>query len=457
MKELLALSLTGIVIMLADIFNARKLSFPIALLGLATTLASCILDWGVGEDVYHMMKLDNFALAFTSVLCVVGVMWLLMSVKYFDTMRDATDRYALFFFILTGALVMVSFTNLTMLFIGVEILSISAYALAGSSKKDLASNESALKYFLMGAFASGFLLLGIAFVYGAFGSFDLQTIRGAKVTLANKSFLQFGILGLIVGLGFKTAAAPFHFWAPDVYQGAPMPITALMATVVKIAAIAAFYRLFVMCFVGSQSMWIDIVAILLVLSLLVGNVTAVMQNDAKRMLAFSSISHAGYLMFAILCMGGSSEKGLLFYTLSYSIATLVAFTVLFQVSNATGSTSISSFNGLGKTQPVKAFFMSLALLSMAGIPPLGGFMAKYFLFANAISQGYVGLVVFAVVMSLVGIFYYFKILMAMYGATDEAVEVQKQEYDPMQDIMLWFGSALLLVLGLFPTFVYQLL
>jgi len=457
MKELLALSLTGIVIMLADIFNARKLSFPIALLGLATTLASCILDWGVGEDVYHMMKLDNFALAFTSVLCVVGVMWLLMSVKYFDTMRDATDRYALFFFILTGALVMVSFTNLTMLFIGVEILSISAYALAGSSKKDLASNESALKYFLMGAFASGFLLLGIAFVYGAFGSFDLETIRGAKVTLANKSFLQFGILGLIVGLGFKTAAAPFHFWAPDVYQGAPMPITALMATVVKIAAIAAFYRLFVMCFVGSQSMWIDIVAILLVLSLLVGNVTAVMQNDAKRMLAFSSISHAGYLMFAILCMGGSSEKGLLFYTLSYSIATLVAFTVLFQVSNATGSTSIISFNGLGKTQPVKAFFMSLALLSMAGIPPLGGFMAKYFLFANAISQGYVGLVVFAVVMSLVGIFYYFKILMAMYGATDEAVEVQKQEYDPMQDIMLWFGSALLLVLGLFPTFVYQLL
>ena len=451
MKELLALSLTGIVIMLADIFNARKLSFPIALLGLATTLASCILDWGVGEDVYHMMKLDNFALAFTSVLCVVGVMWLLMSVKYFDTMRDATDRYALFFFILTGALVMVSFTNLTMLFIGVEILSISAYALAGSSKKDLASNESALKYFLMGAFASGFLLLGIAFVYGAFGSFDLETIRGAKVTLANKSFLQFGILGL------KTAAAPFHFWAPDVYQGAPMPITALMATVVKIAAIAAFYRLFVMCFVGSQSMWIDIVAILLVLSLLVGNVTAVMQNDAKRMLAFSSISHAGYLMFAILCMGGSSEKGLLFYTLSYSIATLVAFTVLFQVSNATGSTSISSFNGLGKTQPVKAFFMSLALLSMAGIPPLGGFMAKYFLFANAISQGYVGLVVFAVVMSLVGIFYYFKILMAMYGATDEAVEVQKQEYDPMQDIMLWFGSVLLLVLGLFPTFVYQLL
>ncbi len=457
MKELLALSLTGIVIMLADIFNARKLSFPIALLGLATTLASCILDWGVGEDVYHMMKLDNFALAFTAVLCVVGVLWLLMSVKYFDTMRDATDRYALFFFILVGALVMVSFTNLTMLFIGVEILSVSAYALAGSSKKDLASNESALKYFLMGAFASSFLLLGIAFVYGAFGSFDLEVIRGAKITLANKSFLQFGILGLIVGLGFKTAAAPFHFWAPDVYQGAPMPITALMATVVKTAAIAAFYRLFVMCFAGSQSMWIDIIAILLVLSLLVGNVTAVMQNDAKRMLAFSSISHAGYLMFAILCMGGTSEKGLLFYTLSYSVATLVAFTVLFQVSNATSSTSISSFNGLGKTQPVKAFFMSLALLSMAGIPPLGGFMAKYFLFANAISQGYIGLVIFAVVMSLVGIFYYFKILMAMYGATDEAVEIQKQEYDPMQDILLWVGGALLLVLGLFPSFFYGLL
>ena len=462
MKELLTLSLTGVFTMLADMFNLRKLVFPLALFGLAMTISWSVFDWDFNQRIYGMMQVDNYALAFTIVMCSTAIMWFMMSEDFFSKIVVTTDRFALVFFALTGALVMVSYTNLVMLFIGVEILSVSMYVLAGSSKDDISSSESAFKYFLMGAFASGFLLFGIALMYGVAGSFDLMQIRAVIGKGGNESMVLVGIIMLLIGLGFKVSAAPFHFWAPDVYQGAPTPITAFMATIVKTAAMAALFKVFLVCFPSVTDMWRDILAGMIVLTLLIGNVTAVAQTDAKRMLAFSSISHAGYMLIAVLCTNGESDNSILFYSASYSVATIVAFMVLYLVSEKTGSMNISSFNGLGKTSPLLAVSMTISLLSMAGIPPLSGFMAKYFIFANAIGDGYLWLVLFAIAMSLVGVYYYFKIIIAMYFsenviARNEATEGVTINPNPLQTLLIVLGCGLMLVLGLFPQLVYSVL
>ncbi len=455
MKELLTLSLTGVFTMLADMFNLRKLVFPLALFGLAMTISWSVYDWDFSQRIFNMMQIDNYALGFTIVMCCTALMWFMMSDDFFSKMAVTTDRFALVFFALTGALVMVSFTNLVMLFIGVEILSVSMYVLAGSSKDDIKSSESAFKYFLMGAFASGFLLFGIALMYGVSGSFDIIHIREVVGKGANNSMVLVGVIMLLIGMGFKVSAAPFHFWAPDVYEGAPTPVTAFMATIVKTAAIAALFKLFIVCFSPALDMWQDIVAGMIVLTLLIGNVAAVAQNSAKRMLAFSSISHAGYMMMAVLCANSDSDNSILFYTASYSVATIVAFMVIYLVSEATGSMNISAFNGLGKSNPLLAIGLTVSLLSMAGIPPLSGFMAKYFLFANAISSGYLWLVLFAIAMSLVGVYYYFKLIIAMYFS--ENTEGSSIKSNPLQNLLIVLGCGILLVLGLFPQLVYSVL
>ena len=454
--------------MLAEMMNLRKLSFPLALMGLATTIFFCIFDWGISQQVYKMMTFDPYAQAFTLVMCVTALLWLVMSEQYFDRMGSATDRYALVMFILVGGLVMIAYSNLVMLFIGVEILSVSLYVLAGSQKNDLNSNEAAFKYFLMGAFASGFLLFGIALIYGVTGTFDVEQIR---LTLAAKSaqegvnsMLLTGSLMLLIGLGFKVSAAPFHFWAPDVYQGSPTPITALMATIVKIAAFAAMYRLFTQ-YLGSTMTngWDDIVVGMIVLTLLISNISAVLQHDAKRMLAYSSISHAGYMLLALLCANGQSDNSIVFYSAVYSVATIVAFMVLQLVSEKAGSTDITAFNGLGKSNPVMAVAMTISVLSMAGIPPLAGFMAKYYIFANAMQEGYWGLILFAIAMSLVGVYYYFRIIIAMFlgnntdGTSQDNREGGAIKINPLQNALLIVGCIALLVLGILPQLVYGLL
>lgn len=460
MKELLTLSLTGVFVMLLDMFNLRKFVFPLVLFGLTMTISWSVFDWGYGQNIAQMMKMDNYALAFTIVMCSTAILWLLMSENYFSKLPVSTDRYALVIFALVGAFVMVSYTNLIMLFLGVEILSVALYVLAGSSKRDLSSNEAALKYFLMGAFASGFLLFGIALIYGATGSFDTSEIRTRATELANLNYglLTVGIIMLLIGLGFKISAAPFHFWAPDVYHGSPTPVTVFMATIVKTAAFAAFFRLFMTSFISNGDVWADIIAGMIVLTLFVGNIIAFRQHDAKRMLAFSSISHAGYMLFAILCLDSESDNAILFYTTAYSIATVLGFTILSIVQEATGNTEISSFKGLAMRNPDLAAAMTIALLSMAGIPPLAGFMAKYYIFANAISNGYIWLVVFAIAMSLVGVYYYFKIIIAMYFDELQSENIQASatlKTDLLQKLLIYICCFALLLLGILPNWVYN--
>ncbi len=460
MKELLTLAGLGIVIMLAEMLKLKKwLIFPLALAGLAGCIAFSIVDFNRMESLYGMMRLDSYAQAFNVVMCSVTLLWLALFENYFETKHSLTDQYALIFFALTGALMMVSFTNLTILFLGIEILSISMYVLAGSQKNDRGSNEAAFKYFLMGAFASGFLLFGFALIYGVTGSFDVKTI-GLQINdfflhKANLTILTIGVIMILVGLGFKSSSAPFHFWAPDVYQGSPTAITSFMATVVKTAAFGAFYRLFAICFPSLHHSWADLVSIMIVLTLLIGNLSALSQTDAKRMLAFSSVSNAGYMLFTIISVNSAASQSLIFYAASYSVASLCAFAVLFIVASArNGDSSFASFNGLGRTNPLLAGAMTLSLLSLAGIPPLSGFMAKYFIFANAIHEGDLGLMLFAVVASLVGVYYYFKIIISMYFETPvergEAIEG-----NPLQNMVLLIACGILLILGVLPGLVYQ--
>jgi NADH-quinone oxidoreductase subunit N len=272
-----------------------------------------------------MMLFNNYSVAFSSITIVSTILILLLSRGYFERISNhVAEYYAIILFSLAGIIVMVSYYNLTMLFIGIEIMSVSLYILAGIKKTDFASNEAALKYFLMGAFSTGFLLFGITLIYGAAGSFSLEAIRDWIVSRPGTMNPLFGtgILLIIVGLCFKVGAAPFHFWTPDVYEGSPTLITAFMSTVVKTAGFAAFLRLFYECFQSVSAFWMPVLLIITIITLFIGNITALYQQSFKRMLAFSSISHAGYLLFAIVALGASSANSVFMYATAYSLSAL---------------------------------------------------------------------------------------------------------------------------------------
>jgi NADH-quinone oxidoreductase subunit N len=367
------------------------------------------------------------------------------------------DNYAILLFTLVGAVIMVSFSNMTMLFIGIEILSISLYVLAGSKKTDLKSNESALKYFLMGSFATGFLLFGIVLLYGATGSFHLQNI--ASYVNANSGHLpiifNMGLLLIMIGLAFKLSIVPFHFWTPDVYEGAPTLITTFMATVVKTAGFAAFFRLFSTCFPGIHTLYAMPLSIMAVLSMSLGNITAVYQVSLKRTLAYSSIAHAGYMLLALLAMNQFAAGSILLYTAAYSLATIAAFALLMLVKSNGLSDNFESFNGLGRKNPFLGVVSVLTMLSLAGIPVTAGFFAKYYIFYAALSKGYTWLVIVAIINSAIGAYYYFKVIIAMYFK--EAVSEQDFVIPLAYKAVLIICSLLILLLGIFPGVIINLL
>jgi NADH-quinone oxidoreductase subunit N len=352
---------------------------------------------------------------------------------------------------------MVSFSNMAMLFIGLEILSISLYVLAGSKMNNLFSNEASFKYFLMGSFATGFLLFGIALVYGVTGSFDLTKI--AESILAPNAdmstLLYAGVLMIMVGMAFKISAVPFHFWAPDVYEGAPTVVTAFMSTIVKMAAFAAFFRLFATCFAPVAPQWVDVVQVITILTLLVSNITAVYQHSVKRILAYSSVAHAGYMLITLVSLSDVSAGAVFYYVIAYSIASIAAFTVLHNVAFENEEAIVDSFNGLSKRNPFLAFTMAVALLSLAGIPPLAGFFAKYYIFNVAFQTGHIALVFLAIITSLIGIYYYFKVIIAMYlKSSDKSEAIQ---VPVLNQILLVICLILSIALGIFPDLLIGLL
>jgi NADH-quinone oxidoreductase subunit N len=460
MKGLFIISGLGVLAMLAEIFKFKKLLYPLVLIGILAAYVTNFMEWNNNYNIEmfgNMMRFDNVALAFSGVILVTAFFWFILANDYFEQ-DHVTDHFALVLFALVGAIMLTGFSNMTTLFLGIEILSIPMYVLAASRKRDLASNEAGFKYLIMGSFASGFLLFGIALIYGATGSFDLMAIRSfishSQGTLP--VFFYAGVLMVLIAMLFKVSAAPFHFWAPDVYEGSPTVITALMSTIVKTAAFAAFMRLFLVVFGGVNETWSMILAVVIALSLVVSNITAATQNSVKRMLAYSSISHAAFMLMAILAnqRGMASVSAILYYSLAYSVGSIAAFTVLYNVSKAKDNANLEAFNGLGKRHPFMAACMVVAMLSLAGIPITAGFFAKYFIFSVMIGTTFKWLIILAILTSAVGVYYYFKVIIAMYFKQEDSEQEVTMETSHV--LLLALTTIFTLALGIVPKYVIEI-
>ena len=391
-----------------------------ALAGVVAAMASLL--WGndgVQSGFNGMVQRDPFALFFTVIIGIITLLTILASLGY--ARREGIDfgeYYVLILFAAVGMLLMAAGGNLLIIFLGLEVMSISIYVLAGIMRDDARSVEAAFKYFLLGSFASAFLLYGIALIYASTGTFDLAGISRVFAEQSAIRILPIVITGLallIVGFGFKIALVPFHMWTPDVYEGAPTTITAFMATGVKAAAFAAFVRVFWYALPQLQPYWTEIMWGLAVATMTVGNIIALVQTNIKRMLAYSSIAHAGYILVAFVAGNELGTASILFYLLAYSFMNIGAFTVVILLGNkGEERTLISDYAGVGSRHPLLAAAMAIFMFSLAGVPPTAGFMAKLYVFSAAIQAGYYWLAVIGVVNSAIAAYYYLRVLIYVY-------------------------------------------
>ncbi|MDX5480185.1 MAG: NADH-quinone oxidoreductase subunit N [Hymenobacteraceae bacterium] len=460
MTSIILLSVFGIVNLFVGFMKSRKILMPLALLFLVVVFGVNLLSWNETQSYFNnMLTMDNYAVAFTGIMTLTTLLLLPFSQRYVDENdSNLAEYYSLLLFSLVGAIMMVSYENMIMLFVGIEILSVAMYVLAGSDKKSLRSNEAALKYLLMGAFFTGILLFGIVLIYGATGTFNITEIGAAQIATDGvmSSMFTLGLLMLIIGISFKISAAPFHFWTPDVYEGAPTFFTAFMSTVVKTAGVAAFFKLMTAAFAASYAIWFPTLIAITVLTLVVGNIGAVVQGSAKRMLAYSSISHAGYLLMSLIAFNENSDSSILFYSVAYSTATVAAFGILQMVAHQRGGEEYATFNGLGKTNPLLAFAMTVSMLSLAGIPLTAGFFAKFFVFtAVAQDPSLMWLIVVAVVLAAVGIYYYLRVVIAMY--MQPAGNYETIRVGSFASFMLIFITILTILLGIAPALVSNII
>ncbi len=459
MYAIITISIVALIVLFFGALQKKKPLLPIIFVGLPVAFILNLLEWNKSIHYYNEMYIaDNFSVAFNGVLIFTTLLVFIFAPVYYKSVnRPLEDVYALILFALVGAVTMTGFGNLLMLFVGIETLSLSLYILAGSKKHDPNSNEAAMKYFLTGSFASGFLLFGIALLYGASGSMNLEEIRQYVILHQQNmpGMLSIGLLLVAIGMTFKIGAAPFHFWAPDVYEGSPTLITTFMATVGKVAAIAAFFRLMHSSFAEIESVWTVTLTIFAIATILIGNLSAFFQDNVKRMFAYSGIAHAGYMLIAIIALKEQAAGVLLLYSISYTIATITAFAVLILVREETGSFSIKAFNGLAKNNPTEAFAMTIAMLSLAGIPPLVGFAAKYNLFISAIQQGHLPLVIVAIIGSMISVYFYIRPVIAMYvNAPSETMMIESSSNYKKQ---IFLAAFLLILLGLIPAVLVNLI
>ena len=458
MYPIILLSVFGIVTLFLGFSKSKNILLPATLLFLALATASNFVEWNKGPLLYfyEMLRVDNLTLAFNGIVLLSAFMIVAISGGFQENPdSEPAEYFGLMLFSLVGALMMIGFEHMIMLFIGVEILSVAMYVLTGSNKRNLRSNEAALKYFLMGAFATGFMLFGITLIYGATGSFELSHIQGFayNIQAANQPYILYaGLLLLLIGMLFKVSAAPFHFWTPDVYEGAPTIFTTFMSTIVKTAGFAALFRLLSTSFAGIYSFWWVVIAAVAVLTLLVGNIGASSQNSFKRMLAYSGISHAGYMLIALTALTKPSQSAIVFYSLAYSLSTICAFGVLMLVSKektieGQPNERYEAFNGLAKQNPVLAFILAVSMLSLAGIPLTAGFWGKFFIFTSAAERGIIWITVIAVLMSTVGIYYYFRVIISSYLKEGDLVKIRVA---PFYQAVLLLATFLTILFGLAP-------
>ena len=432
--------------------NNRKSAATLAVVLFAALLGVNIWDLittssNAPEYFYsNMLRVEHYSLWFNTLMTGCSLLYvLLMSKEIQKVGTHVAEYFALIFFILCGVYLLSTYSNMLMLFIGIEILSIPQYILAGSDKRNLKSSEASLKYFLMGAFSTGILLMGITLLYGASRTFNIMEMVAVLHSEALNPLALAGILFIMIALSFKVSAAPMHMWTPDVYDGSPTPFTAYMATVVKAAAFFAFLRLFQVSFNSLSEHWTIILAIITAATLLIGNVTAVFQQSVKRMLAYSSIAQAGFMLFAVLAVNAAAWQGIIIYAVAYSVATIGIFSVLVKLKDYT----YDGFNGLAKKEPLLAFVATIFLFSLAGIPLTGGFMAKYYVLLAVVQQGHLlWLVIFALLMAAISVYYYFRVIIAMYfkqGTPELTSPVTAGD-----KFMLIVTCLLVLLLGIFP-------
>jgi NADH-quinone oxidoreductase subunit N len=447
MNALLVSALWGVIMMFSGI--AIKQTAVLRYLAIAGVMVLLGLNtaemqgWQMIDiDTTGMLQFDAYALLLNAVLLASLLIYLLLSGSAMERIgNNLSDYLALLFFIGAGMMMVTAFESLLILFLGIEIITIPLYILTGSDKKNLKSNEASLKYFLLGAFSSGILLMGITLVYGARGSFALSGV--ADTIRMSSSLMIAGMLLLMIAMAFKVSAAPFHFWTPDVYDGAPTVFTSFMATVVKVAVFAAFIRLFDRSFALQFNAWQGWVAVLAALTLFIGNITAVFQQSVKRMLSYSSIAQAGFMLLAVFAMNTMAKEGLLLYAASYSLATIGIFAVLSRMKDY----SFEAFNGMASRYPWVAAALAIFFLSLAGIPLTGGFMAKFYMIKAALGQS-LWLALFALLMAAVSIYYYFRVIQAMYFKP--VAQSDPLAFDNGFTGMLLGVAVLVIVLGVFP-------
>jgi NADH-quinone oxidoreductase subunit N len=456
---MLLVSLTGLLVLLLDAFNpkAGALTCWVSAVGLASALVWSLTGVGApGTAFGGMLSTGGFSSYFGMVFAASGLLSIMLSRSYIGKEGiEHGEYYVLILFAVVGMMLMAAAADLVVFFLGLELMSICFYVLAGFARKRLGSNEAAIKYFLLGAFSTGFLLYGIALLYGSTGTTNISLMTSRASVLSNSPLFMAGFGLLMVGLIFKVAAVPFHMWVPDVYEGSPTTVSGFMSTGGKAAAFSGFLLVLAPKVIALLSPIREILAVVAALSMILGNLVAISQSNVKRMLAYSSIAHAGYILTGIVAGNLYGSNGVLYYLAAYTVMNVGAFGVLSLLETEGGKhLSFDDYTGLGSTKPFVAGLMALFMFSLAGIPPFAGFFGKYYVFAGAVEAGYTWLAIVGVLMSIVSAYYYLRLVVLMYFR-----EPSGAVPGPLNGLAvgaLVLSAAVIVGLGLFPSAVLNL-
>jgi NADH-quinone oxidoreductase subunit N len=452
---ILIVVLSAIAAMLAESFRQPGERMPISglgLIGLIGAAVASIVLWDTDAQSFGVVRADNFSLFINLVLCVIGVLTMMFSPDVVEREHlPPGEYYALTLFGISGMMLMAAAIDLLVIFLALEVLSLSVYVLTGLRRSSLPGAEGAFKYFLLGAFSSAFFLYGIAFAFAIAGSTRLDQVGTAMASGPHATLALLAVGLLAVGFAFKVSAVPFHMWTPDAYEGAPTIVTAFMSTGVKAAAFGAFVRVFLSTLEPMQGQWVPVLSVIAGVTMIVGTVVGVLQTNIKRMLAYSSIAHAGYLLLGIVAANSAGKAAVLFYLLAYAIANLGALGIVALLGTADHPhDELRDFAGLWTTRPALAGLMTVFLLSLGGFPPTAGFVAKWYIFAAAVQEGHYSLAIIGVLSCVVSVFFYLRIVVMMY-MTEEAVVAKRPRVSTQAMFGLGLATLATFYLGVLPT------
>jgi len=455
------LTITAICVLSLEMMRLSRSNVSLFVSSLGLVIAGIVVIQGNISNIVlfgGMLQLNHYSVFFDILYLLVGLLTLMFSQEYLiNKGAELRAEYpALILFSVIGMMLMTRANDLVILFLGLELLSLSLYVLVGFLRNSPLSNESGIKYLLLGAFSTGFFLFGASLTYGATGTTNYNEIALAisSESILSNIYLSLGIGLLLIGFAFKVALVPFHLWSPDVYQGSPTPITGFLCTAPKAAGFGALIKLFITAFPEVHSSWQELFWILAALTMSLGNISALVQTNVKRMLAFSSVSHAGYLLMGVLVFNWDGISAVLFYLVVYSAMNLGAFSIISIVERDDKGMTFRDYRGLSSNNPLLAIFMALFMLSLAGFPPTAGFIAKYGLLSAAAANGYIWLVIIAVLNTLLSAYYYLRLIVNMYMKKEDDTEELK--YTIMNQYFVGLLAVIILILGIAPNFLLEI-